>query len=126
MPRPSLHRESEAINVSADPDRLLMTLVHIVKNAQEATSNEGFIDVTLSLENNTAIINIEDNGSGMSEEFLKNQFFKPFSTTKSGKGMGIGVYQSKEYIESIGGSVSVDSTEGAGTQFTIHIPAVKA
>lgn len=124
-PRPSIHRPSEIINVTADPDQLLMTLVHIVKNAQEATSHDGFIDISLEQASGFAILNIEDNGSGMSEEFISNELFKPFSTTKSGKGMGIGVYQTKEYIESLGGTITVDSSVGQGTQFTIKIPTIK-
>lgn len=124
-PRPSLHKEASNLSISADPDRLLMTLSHIIKNAQEATNNDGFIDVTLSEEPPMAIITVEDNGSGMSKDFLDNHFFKPFSTTKSGKGMGIGVYQTKEYVESLGGNVSVESSEGNGTQFIIRIPSIK-
>ncbi|WP_339668584.1 XrtA/PEP-CTERM system histidine kinase PrsK [Dasania marina] len=125
-PMPSIHRECAGLKVSADPDSLLMTLVHIVKNAQDATSHTGFIDVTLVAEENFAIITVEDNGSGMSQDFINNYFFKPFATTKSGKGMGIGVYQTKTYIESIGGTVAVESTEGSGTRFTVRIPTVKA
>ena len=124
-PLPSLQRETKGIYVNADPDRLLMTLIHIIKNAQEATDSLGFIDVTLRTEDNSAIIIIEDNGSGMSDEFIKNQLFKPFNTTKSGKGMGIGVYQAKEYIESIGGAVAAESSLGTGTTFTISIPSTK-
>ena len=124
-PLPSLQRQADNIYVNADPDRLLMTFIHIIKNAQEATDNSGFIDVTLRTEDNNAIIIIEDNGTGMSEDFIKNQLFKPFNTTKSGKGMGIGVYQAKEYIESIGGSVSAESSVDTGTTFTISIPSTK-
>jgi signal transduction histidine kinase len=125
-PHPSLHREASGLKISADPDRFLMTLVHIVKNAQDATNQNGFIDVTLQAEDNFAVICVEDNGCGMSQDFIKNHFFKPFSTTKSGKGMGIGVYQTKAYIESIGGSVAVESSEGVGTQFTVRLPTIKA
>lgn len=125
-PRPTLHRYPEEINVTADPEHLLMVLTHIVKNAQEATSREGFVDITLEKEEHNAIIQIEDNGSGMTDHFIKNELFKPFSTTKSGKGMGIGVYQTKEYLESLGGSITVDSHPNQGTQFRITIPTVKA
>lgn len=124
-PSPSLHREGGDICINADPDRLLMSLLHVIKNAQEATNSQGFIDVTLRRENNNAIITIEDNGTGMSEDFIQNQLFKPFATTKSGKGMGIGVYQAREYIESIGGTVSVESAVSVGTTFTISIPSTK-
>jgi putative PEP-CTERM system histidine kinase len=121
-PTPSLRFEEDDFHISADLDRIIMTFTHIIKNAQEATDNSGFIDVTLRREGKNVIISIEDNGSGMNEDFIRNQLFKPFVTTKSGKGMGIGVYQTKEYISSLGGSVWVDSTPGEGTTFTITLP----
>jgi signal transduction histidine kinase len=99
-----------------------MTLANIIKNAQEATDNNGFVDVTLCKNEDKAIIIIEDNGTGMDEDFIRNRLFKPFDTTKSGKGMGIGVYQTQEFISSLNGSISVESIPGQGTTFTISIP----
>ena len=69
-----------------------------------------------------AIIEVEDNGCGMDSDFLKNRLFRPFDTTKSGKGMGIGVYQTREFIRNLGGDVLVKSEPGVGTTFTIRIP----
>jgi len=124
-PVPTLRLETETIKVNADPDRLSMTLTHIIKNAQEATSQSGFVDVTLRRDDNNAIITIEDNGSGMSSDFIRDQLFKPFVTTKSGKGMGIGVYQANEYISSLGGNINVNSILQEGTSFTISLPATQ-
>ncbi len=121
-PVPSLRLPDKPLLVNADLDQLIMTLHHIIKNAQEATDNSGFVDITLRQQGNDAIITIEDNGEGMDEEFIQNQLFKPFVTTKSGKGMGIGVYQTQEYIRSLGGSVAVESTLGAGSTFTVSVP----
>ena len=123
-PVPSLRIEQGDMNVNADLDRLIMTVTHIIKNAQEATASTGFVDVTLRQEGNNAIIAIEDNGTGMDEDFVQNRLFKPFVTTKSGKGMGIGVYQTKEYISSLGGRVEVESTLGVGTSFLITLPII--
>lgn len=122
-PAPSLRLENDDLIVNADPDQLVMTLMHLIKNAQEATPNNGFIDVTLRREGNNAIISIEDNGEGMNEEFIRNQLFKPFVTTKSGKGMGIGVYQAKEFVTAMGGHLSVESRPGVGSTFTLTLPA---
>ena len=58
----------------------------------------------------------------MDQDFIRNQLFRPFVTTKSGKGMGIGVYQTREFISSLGGGVSVESTIDEGTTFTITLP----
>ena len=65
---------------------------------------------------------MEDNGAGMDNEFVQNRLFKPFDTTKSGKGMGIGVYQTREFIAGLGGRVEVESAVNEGTTFTITIP----
>ncbi|HEY3700432.1 MAG TPA: XrtA/PEP-CTERM system histidine kinase PrsK [Spongiibacteraceae bacterium] len=121
-PVPSLRLQQTDLRVNADQDRLIMTLTHIIKNAQDATESNGFVDITLRREGNDAMIAIEDNGAGMDQEFIKNQLFRPFVTTKSGKGMGIGAYQTREFISSLGGKVAVDSAPGEGTTFTIVLP----
>ena len=122
-PTPSLRLEEKDIIVNADPDHLVMVFTHLIKNAQEATSNTGFVDVTLRREGNNAIIIIEDNGDGMDTTFMRDRLFKPFVTTKSGKGMGIGAYQANEFIVSLGGSIKVESDLGIGSTFTITLPA---
>jgi len=63
-------------------------------------------------------IMVEDNGPGMSQEFLDHSLFKPFNTTKD-KGIGIGLYQCKTLIESMGGRVLCWSREGKGSRFCI-------
>lgn len=122
-PTPSLRLEATDIRVDADYDRLIMTLTHVIKNAQDATDEGGFVDITLRREGTEAVITVEDNGSGMEAEFVKSQLFRPFVTTKSGKGMGIGAYQTREFISSLGGGVEVDSAPGEGTTFILRIPA---
>ena len=57
----------------------------------------------------------------MSEEFLRERLFKPFETTKA-DGMGIGVFEMREYIHALGGDVQVESTEMTGTRFRISLP----
>lgn len=122
-PPPSLRLEANNLKIDADQDQLIMTLANLIKNAQEATPNSGFVDVTLLQEGKNAIITVEDNGSGMDEEFIRNRLFKPFDTTKSGKGMGIGVYQTREFIHNLGGTITVESAPNHGTTFTLTIPA---
>jgi signal transduction histidine kinase len=64
---------------------------------------------------------VTDTGHGMDEDFIKNQLFRPFKSTK-GKGMGIGVYETKEIIHALGGSIDVESSPGKGSCFTIKLP----
>jgi signal transduction histidine kinase len=58
----------------------------------------------------------------MSEEFIRRRLFKPFDTTKGVSGMGIGVYQARELIRSLGGELNVKSTVGVGTMVAIALP----
>ncbi|MCG8314461.1 MAG: PEP-CTERM system histidine kinase PrsK [Pseudomonadales bacterium] len=122
-PIPSLRLDTNSATAHADKDHMEMVLIHIIKNAQEATDSSGYVDVTLSKKDGKTIIEVEDNGTGMDEDFIKNRLFKPFDTTKSGKGMGIGVYQAREFIRSIGGNIGVQSEAGSGTCFTIELPS---
>lgn len=115
---------SEA-TIMADPVRLGMTITHFIKNAQEATHEHGRVHVTLHCTPQEAIIKIEDSGSGMNRDFIHNRLFKPFETTKSGKGMGIGAYLSREYISELGGSLQVSSEVNKGTAITVRLPLYK-
>ncbi|VUD40367.1 Sensor protein EvgS [Thalassocella blandensis] len=122
LPAPTIEPISEEILVRADFDSLVMVFTHIVHNAQDATSNDGFIDITTNTDSDIVTVTIEDNGCGMDDEFIRSKLFKPFETTKSGKGMGVGVYQAREYLQNIGGGITVESSPGVGTTFIITIP----
>ena len=62
----------------------------------------------------------------MSPEFLDNELFAPFATTKGVAGIGVGAYQCREYIRALGGDVAVRSQVGVGTEFTFRLPLVFA
>ncbi|MCY1560565.1 putative PEP-CTERM system histidine kinase [compost metagenome] len=61
----------------------------------------------------------------MSEQFVQERLFKPFQTTKEA-GMGIGAYESFQYVQELGGKMSVDSKEGAGTVVTLLLPLIES
>ncbi|MDO6423102.1 XrtA/PEP-CTERM system histidine kinase PrsK [Saccharophagus degradans] len=121
-PAPTLMSIDPNWRIKADPDSLNMVFTHIIQNAQDATSSDGYVDISASQEDQLVRICIEDNGEGMDEDFIQNRLFKPFETTKTGKGMGIGVFQAREYIQSLGGNIVVESTLGEGTTFIITLP----
>lgn len=97
---------------------------HLIQNSQEATNDNGWVNIKASYFNKRLNIAISDNGSGMSAEFIKNRLFKAFDTTKGNAGMGIGVFEAKQYIEGIGGTIQVTSFEGKGTTFHLSIPDI--
>lgn len=122
QPIPTLRNEHIEIRVKGDWDSLVMVFVHLIQNAQDATPSNGFIDLHVSRDNNVVSVAIEDNGEGMDEDFIRNRLFKPFDTTKTGKGMGIGVYQARDYVQTLGGNLTVESTKDEGTTFTVSLP----
>ena len=125
LPIPSLRLDADNLKLLAAPDTLCMILIHLIQNAQEATKASGFVDIHVERTESHACIKIDDNGKGMDEYFIRHSLFKPFETTKTGKGMGIGVYQAKDYVEHLGGSVVVSSQVNVGTTFTITLPLLE-
>lgn len=112
------------IFVRVDSAQLKHCLIHLIDNAFEASAKDCEVKVSLKTESNYAILRVMDNGAGMSQLFIRNELFKPFNTTKGSKGMGIGVFQVKSFIEQYGGSLQVRSQEGHGTEFKILLPMV--
>ena len=109
--------------VRSDRSQLVAAIRHIVQNGVDSAGREGQVDVAArALNRHSVEISIADDGEGMSAEFINNALFKPFESTKGVSGMGVGVYQSREYIRSMGGEMEVDSEVGAGTRFTIRLP----
>ena len=121
-PRPSLRMSDRPLYIETASEQLSMIIGHVIRNAQDATRSNGFIDVTLCERDGKACIEVEDNGIGMSQEFIRERLFRPFDTTKASKGMGIGAYQTREFIRQAGGDVEIHSQENVGTKFTIYLP----
>ncbi|MEC7690870.1 MAG: XrtA/PEP-CTERM system histidine kinase PrsK [Pseudomonadota bacterium] len=122
-PVPELVVESEE-KVVVDPEKFSNVMYHLISNAQQATGDDGFVRITLEsdLAGQRQIVRIEDNGCGMDEAFVEQRLFKPFDTTKGNAGMGIGAYDAKNYMQSIGGKLSVESETGKGSCFTLVFP----
>ena len=110
--------------VVLDRDKLCNVIYHLVSNAQQATADDGNVDIIIELsdDNKYMLINIVDTGSGMSEDFIGNRLFKPFDTTKGNAGMGIGAFDARAYLDKIGGQLLVKSVQDKGTTFTLRIP----
>ena len=71
------------------------------------------------------IIDIVDEGPGMSPEFIRAELFRPFASTK-GDGHGVGVYQARELLREAGGDLLVLSRVGSGTTMRLLLPLVRA
>jgi putative PEP-CTERM system histidine kinase len=110
--------------ILADSDRLTSVIENIINNAQDATPKDGYVNISLSQEDGMANVTVADNGSGMDALFIRDRLFRPFDTTKGDTGMGVGAYDSREYVRALGGDISVSSEPGAGTVFRISLPVV--
>ncbi len=120
-PAPTLEIKQQ-IQIKADCERLKNSLQHLVRNAQQATADTGWVRLTLDADDHWVQIGVEDNGSGMDEDFLRRRLFRPFQTTKGNAGMGIGLYEARDQIIRMGGHIDVHSQIGVGTRFTLHLP----
>jgi putative PEP-CTERM system histidine kinase len=122
LPVPSLVFNDNKTSLEVDAEQFMMTITHLIRNAQDATPDDGNIVVTTACGNGHASITVADNGSGMTEEFIRERLFRPFDSTKGSQGMGIGAYQVREFARKRKGDLNVSSEAGKGTTVTLTIP----
>jgi putative PEP-CTERM system histidine kinase len=108
----------------ADGPALEQALGHLIQNAVEACSSTVPVLVKVASKEASAIISVSDKGVGMDSDFVRNQLFQPFASTKPG-GFGIGTFEALSLINAMGGRMTVDSRPGEGTTFTILLPAAE-
>ena len=125
-PAPALVGTPADVEVIVSPERLALVLEHVIRNAQDATPPEGSVQVDLRRNAGHAEIQVVDNGSGMDAAFVRQRLFRPFDSTKGSQGMGIGAFQTREFVRMSGGDVHVESTPGSGTRFLISLPLAAA
>jgi putative PEP-CTERM system histidine kinase len=108
--------------VSADRETLVTAIEHVVRNAQDATRENGSVRIDIEDDAQSVRLTVADDGAGMDADFIQHQLFRPFHSTKGSKGMGIGAYQAREFALSVGGDVEVVSRPGEGTRFSFIFP----
>ncbi|MDE0951311.1 MAG: PEP-CTERM system histidine kinase PrsK [Halioglobus sp.] len=122
MPVPEFSQVDGDYSLRGDYERLQTVFSHLIQNAQEATEKEGRVSVRLMNSPGCAIVEIEDTGTGMDAHFVRHRLFKPFDSTKGLTGMGIGAFESRDFIRRLGGDISVSSTPGQGSLFRLSVP----
>ena len=108
--------------IRADEEHLAEALGHLLSNAIEASSGLADIQISVANKEGAVVIAIQDRGCGMSPNFIRNDLFKPFVSTKPG-GFGIGAAEARSMIIAMGGELRVESVEGEGTTFFASFPA---
>jgi putative PEP-CTERM system histidine kinase len=112
--------EGAEVSGCGDADALSRALDHLVRNAMEAANGGDPVRVVIGQQAGQPTIQVIDKGVGMSPEFIRNHLFRPFSSTKN-NGFGLGAHEARLLIRNMGGSLAVESQEGAGTQFTVTL-----
>ena len=118
-----------SVYVLADGHMLGMAIENLLTNAIKYTHKNGKITVSLKRLNDEVVISVVDNGVGISEENM-DRLFKEFSRipndlSRTVSGTGIGLYLSRNLIKLHGGDITVESQEGKGSTFHIHLPISK-
>jgi len=121
----SIHLEPGALEVAVDESQLRQSLLNLVRNAKEAMSDGGHIDVDVRRTQDGMVrMVLADSGPGIPRENLE-KIFEPFFSTKT-KGTGLGLALVQQIVLEHGGRLEVDCPMGGGTRFTIFLPAAKA
>jgi len=114
----------EPVMVRGDRDQLNQVVTNLLNNAFDALGGQGRIEVRLTADDDHVHLSVHDDGPGIAPEVLAH-LFEPFFTTKpEGKGTGLGLAICHGMVESHGGKITVESSLGEGSTFTVHLPRV--
>jgi signal transduction histidine kinase/DNA-binding response OmpR family regulator/ligand-binding sensor domain-containing protein len=119
--------EVDQLIVDFDPDKLMHIISNLLSNAIKFTPDGGIVTVKVSVsDNETLSLKVQDSGIGIPPEhqaYIFDRFYQiDNSSTRAGEGTGIGLSLTKELVELMQGSISLDSETGRGSTFTVHLP----
>lgn len=107
------------IMAHVDEAEMQKVVLNLIMNGIEASEAGNPVMVEVGFEERP-YIRVADDGCGMSAQFIRNELFKPFKTSKN-QGLGIGVYQCRKIVEAHGGKIDVQSDVGHGSRFTVWL-----
>jgi len=114
----------ELPEVDHDSDQIHQVLLNLLLNAVQAIDGPGVVRVAVLRQGADALITVSDTGRGIPHEHLPN-IFRPFFTTK-GNGTGLGLSLARRIVEEHHGRISVESSTGRGTTFSVLLPVRQA
>lgn len=118
----ALEHDGSTATVAMSADAFDTVVTHLLNNAVEA-SGAAPVRLRVRHEARRVVVSIADGGPGMTAEFIRDQLFRPFGTSKR-EGTGIGAFQARELLREAGGDLHVHSRPGAGT--TVHLVFARA
>jgi len=116
----------ENLTAVIDSSMIMTVLRNLVGNAIKFTPGGGEISIAADKTSNELIISIKDTGTGMSEEVIKkilnsDEFYSTYGTDNE-KGSGLGIKLCRQFIEAHQGMISITSSKGSGSTFTVRLP----
>ncbi|MEL6842647.1 MAG: ATP-binding protein [Bacteroidota bacterium] len=124
---------NKQINISgdsalmSDPTRLQIIFNNLISNAcrySDLSKTESFVEINITLSDDSAQIEVRDNGIGIAPRYMDKIFDMFYRATNTSDGSGIGLYIVREAVHKLGGIINVDSTFGEGTSFHIELPSL--
>jgi signal transduction histidine kinase/CheY-like chemotaxis protein len=116
----------DSVAIAAGDGQLEQVIVNLSLNAIDAMPNGGTLELSVCLQNDVVRLTVRDSGCGMDQNTLK-RIFEPFFSTKSGRsGTGLGLAAVYAIVKQLDGRIEVESTQGAGTCFTVDLPRCEA
>ena len=104
------------------PAQINQVLLNVLTNAAQATGDNGNIHIRTRSDNGHVVVEVQDDGHGMTQE-TSDHIFDPFFTTKEiGKGTGLGMAIAYKIVKSHGGDIAVDTAPGDGTTVRVRLP----
>ncbi|TWV96301.1 ATP-binding protein [Chitinophaga pinensis] len=123
-----IHNNTHAYKIMTDPEKTAWVLTNFLTNAVKYSPEDGEIELTTTIRNNSVEFSVADHGRGIEEKYLSrifDRYFKvPGTPEKVGTGLGLSI--SREFIEAQGGNIWVDSTLGEGSTFGFTLPLFTA
>jgi two-component system NtrC family sensor kinase len=113
----------EDMELFADKQKIQQMIINLVKNAVDALGDGGEVVISAGNGEGQVQLAVRDSGKGMDEETLSKIFDPFFSGKKAGAGYGLGLFIVHNIVEEHGGTISVESSPGHGTMFTITLPS---
>ena len=115
--------EEDLPAVDMDEGQIRQALVNLIRNAREALSEGGTIELLVKLDDGCVRVRVEDDGPGIPDD-VRSSIFDPFYTTKR-HGTGLGLAVTRSIVEAHGGELACLAREGGGTVFEIALPVPK-
>jgi two-component system C4-dicarboxylate transport sensor histidine kinase DctB len=121
-----VRKPQSTVEALAEGVRLEQVLVNLISNAMDACSGHGQprIEISFTRDGERAIMEVADNGCGLTAD-VQEKLFEPFFTTKKSSGLGLGLAISKDIIKGFGGELTASNGDSGGAVFRIVLPAVK-